>query len=420
MRRPTTWTGYEPQASKCCVSEVAVATAPLNQVVTDRWSRWATVAVFLTHGLLFASWTAHIPLIKEHLDLTDGALGLALLGAPLGSVSAMVVSTRLLPRFGSKTMVRACLLGYCAVGPLVGLVGSPPALFTALFVWGAFQGALDVSMNTQAVAVERARGRPLMSGFHGCWSIGTFAGAGLGALGVATGLSLSSQQLVLGMPALIIAGWLTARMVPDATTPADDRADGDRVRRLSRPVLVLGVIAFASMLCEGASADWASVYLRGPLHTTPAVAGLGYAAFSFTMVVVRLSGNRLLIRFRPASILPALAAIATIGFCAGLVGNRGIAGIAGFGCLGIGLALIVPTVFSAAGRLPGLSPGTTIATVSACGWFGFVCGPPLIGQLASVASLSVALGVIPLLTTCIVLSTALTPALRDNGAGERS
>ena len=233
MHRRTTWTGCEPPASKSCVSEVAVATAPPSRAVADRGSRSATVAVFFTHGLLFASWTAHIPLIKGRLDLTDGTLGLALLGAPLGSVSAMLVSARLLPRFGSKTMVRACLLGYCAAGPLVGLVGSLPELFAALFVWGAFQGALDVSMNTQAVIVERVRGRPLMSGFHGCWSIGTFAGAGIGALGVAVGLSLTSQQLVLGLPALMVAGWLTTRMLPDSGLPHDRGAVEHRVRRFS-------------------------------------------------------------------------------------------------------------------------------------------------------------------------------------------
>src|ERR1700731_3869730 len=105
MRRPTTWSGCEPPVSKCCVPEVAVATAPTSRTVADRWSRSATVVVFFTHGLLFASWTAHIPLIKERLDLTDGALGLALLGAPLGSVTAMLASARLLPKLGSKTMV---------------------------------------------------------------------------------------------------------------------------------------------------------------------------------------------------------------------------------------------------------------------------------------------------------------------------
>ncbi|HEX3840850.1 MAG TPA: MFS transporter [Acidimicrobiales bacterium] len=389
-------------------------------MVVDRWSRSATVAVFFAHGLLFASWTAHIPQIKAQLGLTNGDLGLALLGAPLGSVSAMLVSARLLPHFGSKTMVRVCLLGYCAAGPFVGLVGSLPALFIALFVWGAFQGALDVSMNTQAVAVERARERPLMSGFHASWSIGTLSGAGIGALGVAIGLSLTTQQVLLGVPALVIAGWLTTRMLPDAVSRREAHNRSRRVRRLSAPVLVLGAIAFASMLCEGASADWASVYLRGaPLHTGAAVAGLGYAAFSLTMVIVRLSGNRLLVRFQPRSVLPVLAAIATVGFTAGLLGDRTVSVIVGFACLGVGLGLIVPTVFSAAGRLSGINPGMAIATVSTCGWLGFVCGPPLIGQLASLSSLSLALGVVPVLTAGIVLATALTPALRDDGPGPR-
>jgi MFS family permease len=399
---------------------MAVATAPSERVVFDKWSRSATVAVFFAHGLLFASWAAHIPQLKTHLGLTNGTLGLALLGAPLGSVSAMLVSARLLPRFGSKIMVRTCLLGYCVAGPFVGLVGSLPVLFTALFVWGAFQGALDVSMNTQAVAVERARERPLMSGFHASWSIGTLSGAGIGVLGVAIGLSLTTQQLLLAVPALVIAGWLTTWMLPDAASRRVLPTFPSRVRRLSPPVLVLGGIAFASMLCEGASADWASVYLRGaPLHTSPAIAGLGYAAFSLTMVIVRLSGNRLLVRFQPRSILPVLAAIATVGFTAGLLGDRTVSGIAGFACLGVGLGLIVPTVFSAAGRLPGINPGTAIATVSTCGWFGFVCGPPLIGQLASLSSLSVALGVVPVLMAGIVLATALAPALRDDRRGPR-
>jgi fucose permease len=399
---------------------MAVATAEPQDAVANRRTRTATVAVFFTHGLLFASWTAHIPQVKNHLGLTDGTLGLALLGAPAGSVSAMLVTARLLPRFGSKAMVRASLIGYGAAGITVGLASSLPELFAALFVWGAFQGALDVSMNTQAVAVERSQGRPLMSGFHGCWSLGTFTGAGVGIAGVAIGLSLAVQLLLLSVPALIIVEYLTSRMLPDTPKPSDSGSAQGAVGRFSRPVLLLGGIAFASMLCEGASADWAAVYLRGPLHIGAALAGVGYAAFSFTMVAVRLSGNRLLTRFAARSLLPVLAAVATAGFCAGLLSQDGIAVIAGFACLGIGLALIVPTVFSAAGRLPGLNPGTAIATVSACGWLGFVCGPPLIGQLASIASLSVALGVIPVLTAGIVLSTALSPALANNRTGGSS
>jgi MFS family permease len=396
---------------------------------TTRTQRAATVAVFVSHGLLFASWSAHIPQVKQHIGLTDGSLGLALLGAPVGSVAAMMVVARVLPVLGSKRMVQISLLGYSLAGPLVGLAGSLPALFAALFAWGAFQGTLDVSMNTQAVTVERAAGRPLMSGFHASWSFGAFAGAGIGALGVAAGLSLTPQLLVLAVPVLLVAGWLTTRMLQDQAVPApshqqipgSNRGNGrpaSRVPiRLSRPVLILGAIAFASMLCEGASADWASVYLRASIHVGAAAAGLGYTVFALAMVIVRLSGNRLLRRFRRERLLPALAAAATAGFAAGLLAHRSAAVIAGFGCLGIGLALVIPTVNSAAGRLPGVSSGTAIAMVSAWGWAGFVFGPPIIGQLASATSLTVALGVLPVLTACIVAGTARAHALRSRGPG---
>lgn len=415
-------TASSPAASSPAASP-AIASRARAGDATNRTQRAATIAVFVSHGLLFASWTAHIPQVKDRLGLSDGTLGLALLGAPIGSVLAMFVVARLLPRFGSRRLVQVSLLGYCISGPLAGIAGSLPALFAALFAWGAFQGTLDVSMNTQAVTVERAAGRPLMSGFHASWSIGAFAGAGIGALGVAAGLSLAPQLLLLAVPVLLIAGGLTTRMLPDPAAPAGPAAGQPpprRAVRLSRPVLVLGAIAFASMLCEGASADWASVYLRGSIHVSAGEAGLGYTTFALAMVVVRLSGNRLLARFRRRWLLPVLAAIATAGFTAGLLGGTAATVIAGFGFLGIGLALVIPSVNSAAGRLPGLSPGTAIAMVSAWGWAGFVFGPPVIGQLASATSLTAALGVLPVLTACIVAGTARARALRDTVPGHEA
>jgi MFS family permease len=411
------------------VSSSALVQRPRHRGnAAGRPQRAATFAAFVSHGLLFASWTAHIPHVKAHLGLTYAALGLALLGAPLGSVSAIVICMRLLPRAGSKRMVQISLLGYCLSGPLVGLAASRPELFAALFAWGAFQGTLDVSMNTQAVAVERAENRPLMSGFHASWSIGAFVGAGIGAIGVAAGISLTQQLWLLAVPALTIAAPLTLRMLPDAgRPPVTGRPTGPRSARgpafrLSPPVLVLGAIAFACMLCEGASADWGSVYLRGPLHASAPIAGLAYTAFSMTMVMVRLCGNRLTARFQSRRLLPVLAAVATAGFTAGLLSGTSGGGIAGFGFLGIGLALIIPTVNSASGRLPGLSPGTAIAMVSSCGWAGFVLGPPIIGELASATTLTAALGVLPLLTACMVVAAARThalraPALRHQRAG---
>jgi predicted MFS family arabinose efflux permease len=307
---------------------------------------------------------------------------------------------------------------------LVGLTGSLAALFAALFVWGAFQGTLDVAMNTQAIAVERTGRRVLMSGLHGSWSIGSFAGAGIGALAVSAGITLSVQLLVLGTIALLVVGLLTTRMLPAAAEhpgslngSADPTDAGQRpVRRASRwsgGMVLLAAIAFASMLCEGATADWSAVYLSGPLHASGVVPGLGYTAFSLAMVTVRLSGNRLLTRFRADRLLPALALVATVGFAAALLVAQPAAALAGFFCLGIGLASVVPAVFSAAGRIPGLLPGTAVATASACGWAGFVCGPPVIGRLSTWASLPVALGLLPLLAGFVVVATFRSRALRQ-------
>jgi MFS family permease len=383
---------------------------------TDRPARYAVTAVFVANGLLFASWTAHIPHVVRHLGLTDGTLGFALLGAPVGSVVAMGIASYLLPRIGSRLVVRISLVGYCATGPLVGLTGSTVALFGALFIWGAFQGTLDVAMNTQAIAVERASGRALMSGLHGGWSIGAFVGAGIGSLAVSVGLGLSPQLLILGTIAVFGAGLLTARMLPDAhgdlTREGPSGGGSPDVSRWSGAMFLLGAIAFAGMLCEGATADWSAVYLSGPLGAGGATVGFGYAAFALAMVVVRLSGNRLLDRFKPSTLLPTLAAIASIGFGGALIVGRVPAAIVGFAVLGAGVASVVPAVFSAAGRIPGLHPGTAVATAGAFGWAGFVCGPPLIGHLASATSLPVALGLIPILTAFVAVGVALSPAFR--------
>ena len=398
------------------MSSTALAAPPSGSAVANRWPRVAVTAVFLAHGLLFASWTAHIPHVMRHLGLNDGTLGIALLGAPVGSIVAMLSSSYLLPKIGSRRVVQISLVGYCAAGPLVGLTGSLWALFAALFLWGSFQGILDVAMNTQAIAVEKASRRPLMSGLHGTWSIGAFLGAGIGAFALSRGLSLAPQLLILGAIALLVGGLLASRMLPDAIEPRsraeDSRVDVQSVSRWSGGMVLLGAIAFAGMLCEGACADWASVYLSGPLGAAGAVPGLGYAAFALAMVAVRLFGNRLQQRVPVSRLLPALAAVATVGFAGALLIGRPTAAIIGFAFLGIGLASIVPAIFSAAGRIPGLHPGTGVATVAACGWAGFVCGPPLIGHLASLTSLPLALGLLPILTGLVTVGTLISPALR--------
>jgi fucose permease len=246
--------------------------------------------------------------------------------------------------------------------------------------------------------------------------MGSLAGAGAGVLGVGLGWSLSDQLLILAGPCLFVAGWLTTAMLPDrpvAIAAADDVTR--RTSLLQASIILLGTIAFIDMLCEGAVADWAAVYLRGSLRTTSVIAGLGYAVYLLMMMTVRLLGNRTTTRFPAHVVLPALAGVATIGVVVGLTINSTTAVLVGFICLGAGLALVVPMVLSACGRIPNVHPGRAVATVSACGWTGFVLGPPLIGALSSMASLRLALFVLPLFTCVIAVATAGSRALRRDG-----
>jgi MFS family permease len=401
------------------LAELATAVEPRRRA----WLAWsrspstAVTAVFFVSGVLFASWTAHIPHIKEYLRLNDGMLGLALLGAPVGSVIAMLVVARLMPRYGSRLICRVMLTGYCLAGPLVGLAGSAAMLFLALMLWGAFQGTLDVSMNTQAISVERQARRPLMSGFHGAWSIGAFAGAGLGAAGVAIGLSLSDQLLLLATPCLLIGGWLSLAMIPDQHPVPDQQAEAPRKSGSRSARIAIGVLAgiiVADTLCEGAVGDWAAVYLHASLGAAVAVAALGYTAYSLTMVAVRLAGNRLLGRFAANKLLPALAGPAAVLFAVGLAVNDIPAMLLGFAALGAGLAAVYPVVMTASGRVPGIHSGTAVALVAAFGWVGLLSGPVVIGQIANATSLRLALILVIALTALVAVATGTCRVLRPD------
>lgn len=358
-------------------------------------------ATFLLHGMLFASWTAHIPAVQERLGVGNGSLGTALLGAPVGSIVAMLGTGWLIPRHGSRTVTIGALVGYCTVGVLVGFAGSTAMLFAALLVWGLFQGALDVAMNAQGTEVEAAHGGHLMSGFHGFWSIGALTGAAVGAACAGHGVGLSLQAMVLGAAALVIGTGVSRWLLPDRPTTGDHAASQGHGIRLTGAVLVLGGIALASMVCEGAVADWSAVYLHTNLHAEAGVAGLGYVCYAVAMVVTRFCAAPLFRRVAPNAAIPVLTAVAAATLAIGLAGSSTALVLAGLAAMGLGLATVVPTAFSAASALPGLPAGVGIASVSSVGWVGFVAGPPLIGHLSQVVGLRWSLTVLPFLALLI-------------------
>ncbi|GAA4079743.1 MFS transporter [Actinomadura miaoliensis] len=387
-------------------------------------ARLAVTIAFVAHGLVGSAWVARIPQVKEHLGLSEGALGVALLGAPAGVVVAVRFAGAIVARWGSRaTTVAAGTAAALALVPM-GLAGNLGALVAALVLFGGSLGLMDVAMNAQGVAIERRLGRPIMSGLHGAYSIGTLlaalVGSGLAHLDVPVPVHLSVAAVVLA--ALVLAGCQglldrSADELPDSAGAAGDdalsgtsarKAGADAVRGARRMLALLGFIGLCSFVGEGAMADWSAVYLRETLDTGAGIAGLGYAGFAVAMTVGRLAGDRIVARYGPVRVLRAGALISALGLGLGLAAGHPVAAIIGFTLFGIGIAPVAPVTFSAAGNLPGVPAAHGISRVTAVGYLGLLGGPPVIGFVAQGVGLTGALCVPVALVAAILLSARAT------------
>ena len=370
--------------------------------------RFAISAIFLVNGFALANWVSRIPAVTAGLELSRAALGTALLGMAIGALMAFPVTGYLITRFGSARVTFVFGLLLSAALPLLALAPSLRGLFFALLLFGIGNGGMDVAMNAQGVEIERQLGRPTLSGLHGFFSLGGLLGASFGgalaALDIGVPLHFAVAALV---PALLLLGVRTV-LLPD---------EGEAV---SGPVFVLpprslwglGAIAFCAAIGEGAMADWSALYLRDSLRTGAGTAALGYAAFSLTMLIGRFSGDALVARFGPMTMIRLGGTVAALGLGLGLLIDTLPAVMLGFAAVGLGLAVAVPLVFGAAGRQPNIPRGTAVAAVATLGYSGFLVGPPLLGWLAQLISLRLALSVIVLLAALIVL---LAGAARRGG-----
>lgn len=384
-------------------------------------ARWAAAVVFFVNGALFGTWVPQIPLIKARLGLDDGELGLALLCLAGGAVAGFLFTGYLIDRFGSRAITSLSLIAMAVFLPLPVLAPTPLMLSLYLSAFGAAGGIMDVSMNAQAVKVEKAYARPLMSSFHGMFSLGGLAGAGIGGLFLSAGAAPARLVPASALFLLLLGAAVLPRLLPfrPASGVGCPTESGKRVLIAlpSRPVLGLSVLAFFTLACEGAMADWSAVYLRDALLMSPGSAAAGYAAFSTAMAAGRLAGDPATARLGPILTIRAGAAMAALGLALALGPGSPPLALAGFGCVGLGLANIIPVLFSAAGRTPGLSPGTAIAAVCTMGYFGFLVGPPVIGFLADRTTLSASLW---LLAGCMALTALLAGAVRRETPAKRT
>lgn len=365
--------------------------------------------MFFVNGAALATWLPLIPSVQQRLDLNAGELGLALFGVAVGAVVSIPSTGWLVGRVGGRGVVTFGAVVGCVILPFLPVAPSLPVLTLALALFGAALGTMDVAMNIHGAVVEGLYRRPLMSTFHGFYSIGGFAGAIVSSAIAAAGAAPLERAL---WPSLLLgaAAIIAHRSLPPAQphTESSQPPSGVRRTRLSWALAALGIMAFCSFLSEGASGDWSALYLHKSLGADAAFAATAFAAFSIAMAIGRLSGDWLTSCLGASLLLRGGGALAAFGLTATLLLGQPAVAIAGFGLVGLGLANVVPTIFSAAGRARSIPPRIAISLVASAGYTGLLAGPPLIGFVAQAFTLPHALvavvvccGVIALLATAV-------------------
>ncbi|ORL73507.1 MFS transporter [Prescottella equi] len=364
-------------------------------------ARAAIFGVFGINGFLLAMWVVHIPAIEDRTNIAHSTLGSLLLLLALGAIAGMQLAGPLADRYGSRLLVAlsGILLSIAVIGP--GLASTAWQLGLALLVFGFANGALDVSMNSQAVLTEREYGRPIMSAFHGMFSIGGVVGSLVGAVTIGAGWSPAvtlSASSVLGLAAVALC---TARLLPPSAHPQPEPHGQRRRGRYSPRVLALGAVAFALMLAEGVANDWSTLQVKEHLDVPASVAALAFGAFSLTMTVGRFTADRVSSALGPVAVVRYGTLIAAAGMATVVVSPWLPTTLLGWALFGLGLSGCVPQIFTAAGNLGAGAAGANMSRVVGMGYIGFLAGPATIGWLTHLAPLTVAM-VVPLV--CVLVA----------------
>ncbi|MCE2833762.1 MAG: MFS transporter [Chitinophagaceae bacterium] len=356
-------------------------------------------ACFFLCGFVFATWAARIPSVKDAFRLDEGALGTLLFMLPLGSILALPVAGWVIHRLGSRIVTTISLFLYSGLLVMLSLVDTLPTLSVILFLFGFVGDFLNISMNTQGLTVQHARGKPILSGLHAQWSFGALTGAAFGGwtlrMAWPTQLHFSAVGLISVIPCLVMMRFLL---------PEPEKEPDRQVFRWPTSALwLLGIICFCNTMAEGAMADWSSLYYRQTLTDTAGVSTTGYVAFTLSMALGRLAGDRIIgwLGYRKTLMSNGLLIAAGLGFA--LLWPEPAAVITGFSAVGLGVSSVIPIAYMMAGRSRDMAPAAALASVSAIGFTGFLIGPPLIGLIADASSLSWGLALVALLGIGITL-----------------
>jgi MFS family permease len=371
--------------------------------------RLAITVIFAADGFIFASWAVRIPAVKAAIGASPASLGIALLGASVGAIATMTLTGALCRRLGSARVAVVCAAWLSLALLLPALARSPLMLGLALIVFGIGYGGLNVAMNSLAVDLVKALGRPVLPSFHAAWSFGGLAGAALGGLAaqaltplphfalVAVGglvVTASCGRVILTRPVPLPEPLQEGPNAGGASQPAPPRRAA-----VWRAVVLLGVIALCSTYGEGAISDWGALHLREDLGAAAGLAAAGYSAFALAEACGRLAGSWLLARIGQTRLLTAGGVVTGIGMLAAALSPSLPLALAGFALTGLGVANSFPAAMSRVGVLAGPNG---VAAASTFGYAGFLLGPPVIGFLASAVSLRVALTTVSLLAVLAI------------------
>ncbi len=351
----------------------------IEEASAARRGRWATAGMFLANGFIVGSWAPQIPVVMQRLGITEFELSLLILVFGVGAIVAMVSSGYIIARHGSRAALKFFAVAMLPTLPLVTLASTPVLVGAAMFLVGGTLGAMDVAMNANAVSVERRLDRAIMSSSHGFWSLGGFVGGGIGGYLIQQFGHVTHAFIVAVLASLLVA-WAWRGLVPDIAPEAHEAAAKFSWPR-SPMIYILGLLALMCMNSEGAVLDWAAIYLSKEMGAPLATAGFAFAGFSGTMALMRFAGDSIRNRFGAVQTFRVSGLIAAAGMLIASVSPWPWLTIAGFTFSGLGVANLVPILFSAAGNQPGTAAGAGMSVVTTMGYCGILVAPPLIGAI---------------------------------------
>jgi MFS family permease len=372
--------------------DIATQVGPLDercslQSGTVGGARLATSTLFLVDGMTFGTWAALIPSFQQKFSLSAGQLSWVLFGMVLGALISMPLTGQIVARRGSRSVAFRAALAFFAVLPLLALAPSYAILIATVILFGGMKGALDVSINAQAITVENAMQRPIMSSFQAFWSLGGLGAAFLLSVAMDHGFSATFLMLAMAVFLLLLTLSASGRLLPDRSPRTSES------RGFSWPdskLLRVGGLAFLALFSEGVLLDWSAVYASNVANVSVAAAPLAFGAFALCMAAGRFVGDLLIARFGPIVVLRASGTLMALGVGIAVLIPSWPVVLIGFSTVGFGTANLVPILFGVAGRVHENGAGPGLATVTTLGWFGFLSGPPVIGALTAFAGLQLA------------------------------